>query len=163
MRHLVFAASAAVLAAATACGTPATDIADLAVVTTLPKEVGPGGFQQQLDPDGIATGFFYKAEIADCSAPVAAAGRAWAGEQGLSEGPATVEARRTTLHFTTARFPDAAFVVRYSLSTDGTEARVRITYEGGSGAAPSTQDLVGMGMQALIDGLLDAAQCAVPA
>jgi len=157
MRARALAFTAAVLAA-TACGTPAKDIADLSVVTTLPKEVGPGGFLQQLDRDGVATGYFYQAQILDCGAPVAEAGRAWASEHGVTEGPVTVEIRRATLTFTTPRHPEASFVVRYALSTDATEARVRISYEGGS-PAPATPELQALGMQALIDALLGAAQC----
>lgn len=157
MRFPALAVTAVVLTA-TACGTPTTDIADLSVVTTLPKEVGPGGFLQQLGTDGIATGYFYQSEILDCGAPVAEAGRAWASQYGLTEGPISVEIRRATLHFIAPRFPDAVFVVRYALSTDGTEARVRISYEGRA-AAPTTQALEELGMQALIDGLLSAAQC----
>jgi len=157
MNARALALVAAVLAA-TACGTPAKDIADLAVVTTLPKEVGPGGYLQELDRDGIATGYFYQAEIRDCGAPVAEAGRAWASAHGLTEGPTSVETRRATLSLTTPRYPDASFVVRYALSTDGSEARVRITYEGGS-SPPATSELQALGVQALIDALLTAAQC----
>jgi hypothetical protein len=48
MNHVAGASVALVGATFVACGASSTDIADLSVVTTLPKDVGPGGFDNLL-------------------------------------------------------------------------------------------------------------------
>lgn len=143
-----------------ACGAPTSDVADLSVVTVLPKEVGAGGYRSTLDTDGIATGFFYQAAIADCGSEVFDAAREWAGRHQFSDDGGEVEERRATIRLSSGEPPRSAFVIRYSLSSDHGLARVRITYEGAAEEAiPSPQELSALGVQELVEAQLAAARC----
>lgn len=161
MSHAIAAALAGLLGASVAaCGNSATDIADFSVVTTLPKEVGPGGFERTISGDGVASGVFYKATVSDCSAEIDAVGRAWAEQYGLVEAGRTIEAGRTMQRFTSDRFPEGAFVIAYRLTSGRDNAMVRVTYEATSGKRTLTADeLGGVGVVGLVDNLLAAARC----
>jgi len=161
MNHLLAAASAAFLAAAVvACGAPSTDIADLSVVTTLPKEVGPGGFEKTIGVDGVATGVFYKAALSDCGPEVDRVSRAWAAQQALTEKRRALDKRSATLEFTSQRFPDGAVVISYTLGSGRESGRLHVTYRGtAEKRSLSGQDLEGLGMVPLVDSLVAAARC----
>lgn len=156
---LATAATAFIGAALVACGTPATEIADLEVVTTLPKDVGPGGFQKTLSADGIATGVFYKASLHECSPLVDTVARAWAGQHALTETRSD-HSGSTTLHFTSGRFPNGEFVIAYTLAPDRLNARLHVTYQEPSGGQRrSAKDFESLGLEPLIDSLLTAVKC----
>ncbi len=161
MHQIIAAAVAAVLAGAlVACGSPATDIADVSIVTVLPKEVGPGGFTRTISGDGVASGFFFKATLSDCSSAIDSVGRAWAAEYGLVGTRRTVESERATLGFTSDRFPDGAFVIAYRVTSARDHALIRVTYEATSGRRTlSADELGGVGVVALIDNLVAAGRC----
>jgi hypothetical protein len=162
MKHVLAGARAAILGATlVACGASSTTIADLEVVTTLPKEVGPGGFEKTIGKDGVATGVFYKATLSDCGGELDKVARAWAVQNGLTEGQRELRERSARLQFASARFPEGAFLISYTLASDSNLARVHVTYGGGASAKRSfsAQDLQGLGMSALVDSLLAAARC----
>jgi len=160
MSRVLAAASAVFLGAAVACATSSTDIADLSVVTTLPKDVGPGGFDKTIGVDGVATGVFYKAELSDCRPMIDSVARAWAVQHALTETQRALDTRSVTLTFTSERFPDGAFAISYRLASDRASARVHVTYGGTSDKRSlSAEDLEGLGMAALIDNLLTALKC----
>lgn len=145
-------------AALLACGTPATEIADISVATTLPKEVGPGGYQKTFGADGVATGVFFKATLSDCGSEIAAVGREWASQQGLTTSAATPQPGVTTMQFTSDRFPDGMFLLRYTLNPE--LATVHITYQAtGGGKSRSTAEFGDLGLVALVENLVNAAKC----
>lgn len=160
MNNFLAIASAAFIGATlVACGTPATEIADLSVVTTLPKDVGPGGFDKTLSADGIATGVFYKASLNECSPRIDEVGRAWAGQHALTETRSD-HTGSTTLHFTSDRFPSGEFVITYTLAPDRLTARLHMTYQEPSGGQRrSAKDFESLGLEPLIDSLLTAVKC----
>jgi len=159
MKHLLATVPVTFLGAALlACGTPPTEIADLSVVTTLPKEVGPGGYDKMFGADGVATGVFYKATLSDCGAEIETVGRAWAAQHGLTASSATPQSGVTTLQLTSDRFPDGMFVIRYTMTS--VLATVHVTHQAtGGGKSRSTAEFGDLGMVALIDNLLNAAKC----
>jgi hypothetical protein len=160
MRHPAALTATLLVSGLVACGAPTSDVADLSVVTVLPKEVGAGGYRSTLETDGIATGFFYQAAIADCGSEVLDAALEWAGRHQFSDDGGEVEERRATLRLSSGALPRSAFVIRYSLSSDHGLARVRITHEAGAdGAAPTSQDLLAVGLQELVEAQLAAARC----
>lgn len=143
-----------------ACGVPSTDIADISVVTDLPKEVGPGGFQQTLEENGVAAGYFFKAEISDCGPVVVDSARAWAGRNPFSESERDIAPRAVNLRLSATESEGGTLVVRYFLASDQTSARVRITYEVGSnGTLPPPQELLAKGVEELVQAELAAARC----
>jgi len=158
MTNRVLAAATAALLGAAGCGGPkATDIVDLSVVTTLPKEVGPGGFDRTIAANGVASGVFFKAAIADCGQAVDSVAGAWAAQHGLVAGPRTAEPRAARLEFT-GQAPAGAFTILYTRGSEN--ADVRVSFRGTGGAQSlSAADLDGLGMSALVDGLLAAASC----
>lgn len=159
MNHLLAATSVAILAAAlAACGGPSsTDVADLSVVTTLPKEVGPGGFDRTIAANGVASGVFFKAVIADCGQAVDSVATTWAAQHGLVAGPRTADPRSARLEFT-GQAPAGVFTILYTRGSEN--ADVRVTFRGTAGPqALSPAELDGLGMSALVDALLAAAQC----
>ena len=159
MNHVLGAVSISLLAATlVTCGASSTEIADVSVVTTLPKEVGPGGYEKNLKTHGVATGLFYHAKLSDCGSEVDRVAQAWAGQHALTAGQRVLEQRSATLHFTSPRFPDGTFVIAYTLASDRARARLHVT----SKRSLSAQDLEGLGTAALIDNLLTAAKCAAP-
>jgi hypothetical protein len=159
MNHLLATVPVTFLGAALlACGTPPAEIADLSVVTTLPKEVGPGGYEKTFPADGVATGVFFKDTLSDCGAEIEAAGREWAVQHGLTGGSDTPQPGVTTLQFTSDRFPDGLFVIRYTMTPD--LASVHVTHQvTGGGKSRSTAEFGDLGMVALIDNLVNAAKC----
>ncbi len=161
MRHFVaVVASTLLVIAIAACGTPTSDVADLSVVTVLPKEVGAGGYQSTLEADGRATGFFYQVAISDCGAEVLETAREWAAGHPFVAGEGQMLERRADVRLTSDDPPGSALVVRYSLSSDHGLGRVRITYEAGTdGTIPTPRELVAFGVQELIEAQLAAAQC----
>lgn len=161
MSNLMAGACTGLIAVAlAACGAPTDDIADISVVTRLPKEVGAGGFQTTLEEDGIAAGYFYQATISDCESAVLDTARAWADRHGWTEGEAQVEARSAMLRLRPPGDTATAFVIRYSLASDRSLARVRITREAGAGGRESGPvDPSGLAAAELIRGELRAAQC----
>jgi hypothetical protein len=143
-----------------ACGVPSTDVADVSVVTDLPKEVGPGGLQSTVEADGVASGIFYKAEISDCGAAVLDSASAWAGRRQLMESEREVGDRAAQVRLATDEASGRAFVVRYSLASGHSLARVRITYEwGADGTAPTPQELGSLAVPELVQAAIAAAQC----
>jgi len=156
----VLAATAAALlgAAVASCGgAKATDIVDVSVVTTLPKEVGPGGFDRTIAANGVASGVFFKSVLADCGQAVDSVASTWAAQHGLVAGPRTADPRSAQLEFT-APAPAGVFTIGYTRATES--AAVRVTFRGA--AAPQTlsaTDLDALGMSALVDALIAAAQC----
>ena len=141
-----------------ACDTPPTEIADVSVATTLPTAVGPGDYEKSFAADGMATGVFYKATLSDCSAEVAAVARAWAEQNRLTPSPATTPPGVTTLQFTSDRFPDGMFIIRYTMNPE--LATVRMTHQvTGGGKRRQTTEFGELGMVALIDNLVNAAKC----
>ena len=145
-------------AALLACGTPTTEIADISIATTLPKDVGPGGYQKTLGADGVATGVFFTATLSDCGSEIAAVGREWASQHGLTTSATTPQSGVTTMQFMSDRFPDGMFLLRYALKPE--LATVHITYRGtGEGKSRSTAEFGDLGMVAFIDNLVNAAKC----
>jgi hypothetical protein len=143
-----------------ACGAPTSDVADLSVVTVLPKEVGAGGYRSTLAVDGIATGFFYKAAISDCGAMVVETAREWAAGHLFVAGEGQVLERRADVRLESDDPPGSALMVRYSLSSDHGLGRIRISYEAGAeGEIPSPQELEALGVKELIEAQLAAATC----
>ncbi len=165
MRPARAAVTATLIASAlAACGAPSTDVADVSLVTVLPKEVGPGGFQSTLEDGGIATGFFYQAVISDCGAAVVAATREWAAQHQFAAEGGEVEERLASLRLSSDELPGAALVVRYSLSSDHSLARLRIGHEGGEeGSTQVPEKLRALGVQELLEAQLAAARCTVGA
>jgi len=159
MKHLRAIVPVTILGVALlACGTPPTEIADVSVATTLPKEVGPGGYEKTFAADGMATGVFFKATLSDCGAEVAAVGQAWAEQNGLTPSPATPQPGVTALQFTSDRFPDGMFIIRYTMNPE--LATVHITHQVTGGGKPRpTTEFGELGMVALIDNLVNAAKC----
>jgi hypothetical protein len=159
MKHLLATVPVAFLGAALlACGTPPTEIADVSVATTLPKEVGPGGYQKTFGADGMATGVFFKATLSDCGAEIAAVGQEWATQQGLTASSAPPQPGATSLQVTADRFPGGLFHIRYTMNPE--LATVHITYQvTGAGKSRSTTEFGDLGMVALIDNLVNAAKC----
>jgi hypothetical protein len=160
--RVLTAAWAALLGGAIAgCGgAKATDVVDVSVVTTLPKEVGPGGFDRTIAANGVASGYFFKAALSDCGQAVDSVVGAWAAQHGLVAGTRTVDPRSVTLEFTSQPpgAPAGTFTVFYARGAES--ADVRVTFRGTDGAQPLTSaDLGRLGMEALVDGLLGAAQC----
>jgi len=141
-----------------ACGTSPTEIADLSVVTTMPKDVGTGGYQKTFAADGMASGVFFKATLSDCGAEIEAAGRAWAEQHRLTASSANSQPGNTTLQFISDRFPDGMFLIRYTMTPE--LASVHVTHQAtGAGKSRSTAEFGDLGMVALIDNLLNAARC----
>lgn len=141
-----------------ACGTPPTEIADLSVVTTMPKEAGTGGYQKTYATDGMATGVFFKAALSACGAEVEAAGRAWAEQHGLTVSSTAPQPGNVTLQLTSDRFPGGMFVIRYTMTPE--LANVLVTHHAtGGGKSRSTAEFADLGFGALIENLLNAAQC----
>lgn len=141
-----------------ACDTPPTEIADVSVATTLPNEAGPGDYQKTFAADGMATGVFFKATLSDCSAEVTDVARAWAKQNRLTPNPATPQPGVTTLQFTSDRFPDGMFIIRYAMNPD--LATVRMTHQVTGGGKPrQTTEFGELGMVTLIDNLVNAAKC----
>jgi hypothetical protein len=159
MKHFLATVPVTILGVALmACGTPPTEIADVSVATTLPKEVGPGGYEKTFGADGMATGVFFKATLSDCGPEIAAVGRAWAEQHGLTATSATPQPGITTLQFTSDRFPDGMFVIRYTMTPE--LASVHVTHQATGGGKPRpTTEFGELGMVALIDNLVNAAQC----
>lgn len=159
MKHPLATVPVAIIGVALiACGTPLTEIAHVSVATTLPNGVGPGGYEKTFAADGMATGVFYKATLSDCGPEVAAVGRAWAEQNGLTPSPATPQPGGTTLQFTSDRFPDGVFIIRYTMSPE--LATVHITHQVTGGGKPRpTTEFGELGMVALIDNLVNAAKC----
>ena len=157
-RVLVATATALLAAAVASCGGPkATDIVDVSVVTTLPKEVGPGGFDRTIAANGVASGVFFKAVLADCGQSVDSVASTWAAQHGLVAGARTADPRSARLEFT-ASAPAGVFTVTYTRATES--AAVRVTFRGAAGPQTlSAADLDALGMSALVDALLAAAQC----
>lgn len=158
MRMLAAGAAAFLGAALGSCGGPkATDIIDLSVVMTLPKEVGPGGFDRTIAANGVASGVFFKAVVADCGLAVDSVASTWAVQHGLVAGPRTADPRSAQLEFT-GQAPAGVFTVRYTRGSEN--ADVRVTFRGSALPQPlSAADLDALGMSALVDALLAAAQC----
>lgn len=153
-------AATLIVSALAACGAPSTDLADLTLVTVLPKEVGPGGYQSTLEVGGFATGFFYQAVISDCGAAVLDATRQWAARHEFAAGEGELEGRRASLRLSSDDLPGSALVVRYSLSSDHSLARLRITHEAEAGeVTPAPEKLLALGVQELIEAQLAAARC----
>lgn len=160
MRNLVTGACTGLIAAAlAACGAPSGDIADISVVTVLPKEVGAGGYQTTLEEDGVAAGYFYQATISDCGSVVVDTARAWAMRHGWTEVEERVGERAALLRLRPQGDTTAVFVIRYSLASDRSLARVRITRGGGDGSTPWAGDPSGLAVPELVRGELIAAQC----
>jgi hypothetical protein len=159
MKHFLATVPGTILGVALmACGTPPTEIADVSVATTLPKEVGPGGYEKTFGADGMATGVFFKATLSDCGAEIASVGRAWAEQHGLTASPATPQTGVTALQFTSDRFPDGMFIIRYTMTPE--LATVHITHQAtGEGKPRPTTEFGELGIVALIDNLVNAAQC----
>lgn len=141
-----------------ACETPPTEIAHVSVATTLPGEVGRGDYEKTFAADGMATGVFFKATLSDCSAEVTAVARAWAVQHSLTPSPATPQAGVTTLQFTTDRFPDGVFIIRYTINPQLATVRMSHQVTGGGKPRPTTE-FGELGMVALIDNLVNAAKC----
>jgi hypothetical protein len=156
--RVLAAPAAALLAAVASCGgAKATDIVDVSVVTTLPKEVGPGGFDRTIAANGVASGVFFKAVIADCGEAVDSVASTWAVQHGLVAGPRTAGPRSARLEFT-AQAPAGTFTINYTRATES--ADVRVTFRGSAGPQTlSAADLDALGISALVDALLAAAQC----
>lgn len=145
-----------------ACGAPSRDIADLAVVTDLPKEVGPGGFQTTLEEHGIAAGYFFKAELSDCGPVVVDSARAWAERSPFTESERDVAPRTANLRLGATEPGGGTVVLRYFLASDRTSARVRITYEqGADGVDPAPRELSTKGIGELVQAGLGAALCEI--
>lgn len=157
-RVLAAAAAALLGAAALACdGAKATDIIDVSVVSTLPKEVGPGGFDRTIAANGVASGVFFKAVVANCGLAVDSVAGAWAVQHGLVAGPRTADPRSARLEFT-GQAPAGVFTILYTRGSEN--ADVRVSFRGTDGPQTlSAADLDGLGVSALVDGLLVAAQC----
>lgn len=146
--------------AVAACGAPSADVADISVVTVLPKEVGPGGFQSTLEADGVGVGYFYQSTIADCGSVVVDTARAWASRHGWTEAEGQIGDRAAVLRLEPEGSSGAALVIRYSLASDRSLARVRITREWGSDEpTPSAGDPGGVGVSELVDAEVVAARC----
>lgn len=160
MRNLMAGACSGLIAVALAgCGAPSGDIADISVVTVLPKEVGAGGYRTTLEADGVASGFFYQATISDCGSVVVDTARAWAMRHGWTEVEGRVGERTALLRLRPQRDTAAVFVIRYSLASDRSLARVRITRGGGDEATPWAGDPSELAVPELVRGELVAAQC----
>lgn len=161
MRRLVAAVLAtSIPLALVACEATGTDVADVSVVTDLPKEVGPGGFQTTVEEEGVASGLFYKATISDCGSIVLDSAGAWAARQGWTHAGGEVAERAAQLRLTSDGASGGAFLLRYSLASDRALARVRITYEWTEGAtAPTRQELSSLAVPQLVDATVAAAQC----
>jgi hypothetical protein len=145
-----------------ACGVPSTDVADISIVTDLPKEVGPGGFQEILEEGGVSAGYFFKAEISDCGPVVVDSARAWAGRSPFSESERDVAPRTANLRLTSTESDGGTVVIRYFLASARPSARVRITYEAGAyGTARTPAELLAMGVGELVQAELAAAQCEI--
>jgi hypothetical protein len=159
MKHFLAIVPVTILGVALiGCETPPTEIADVSVATTLPNQVGAGDYEKTFAADGMATGVFFKATLSDCSAEVAAVGRAWAEQNRLTPSPATPQPGVTTLLFTSDRFPDGMFIIRYTMNPE--RATVHITHQVTGGGKPRpTTEFGELGMVALIDNLVNAAQC----
>ena len=141
-----------------ACDTPPTEIAYVSVATTLPNEVGPGDYEKTFAADGMATGVFFKATLSDCSAEVAEVARTWAEQNRLTPSPATPQPGVATLQFTSDRFPDGLFIIRYTMNPE--LATVRMTHQVTGGGKPRrTTEFGELGMVTLIDNLVNAAKC----
>jgi hypothetical protein len=160
MRRSTFAALAGLTALATvACGQSGSEIADLSLVTRLPKEVGSGGLTSRIEETGMAKGYFFKAAIQDCGAAVLDSARAWAGRHGFTEAEGSVIPRSANIRLDSDA-GKGTLVIRYSRASDGSTGRVSITHEhGADGASPTPQDLVAMGTPELVDGEIAAAHC----
>lgn len=161
MRKMISAALAGMVAGAplVGCGAPSGDIADISVVTVLPKEVGPGGYQTTLEDDGTATGYFYQATISDCGSVVVDTARAWASRHGWTEVEGRAGERTALLRLRPQGDTATAFVIRYSLASDRSLARVRITRERTGEPAPLPDDPSELAVPELVRGELVAAQC----
>ena len=161
MRRLVARVLATMIPlAVTGCGPSGTDVADVSVVTDLPKEVGPGGLQTTVEEEGVASGIFYKASISDCGRVVLDSAGAWAGRHGWTGAGGEVTERAAQVRLTSDGAPGGAFVLRYSLASDRALARVRITYERGEGGtAPTPQELSSLAVPELAQATVAAAQC----
>ncbi len=159
MKHFLATVPITILGVAlSGCETPPTEIADVSVATTLPNQVGPSEYEKTFAADGMATGVFFKATLSDCSAEVAAVGRAWAEQNRLTPSPATPQPGVTTLQFTSDRFPGGMFAIRYTMNPE--LATVRITHQVTGGGKPRpTTEFGELGMVALIDKLVNAARC----
>jgi hypothetical protein len=159
MKHLLVTVPVTFLGAAmVACGTRPTEIADVSVVTTMPKEVGPGGYEKTFGADGMATGVFFKATLSDCGAEIETTGRAWAEQHGLTASSATPQSGVRLLQFTADRLPDGMFVIRYTMTPD--LASVHVTHQAtGAGKSRPTAEFADLGFAALIENLLNAAKC----
>jgi len=160
--RVLAATAAAFLGAAVAfCGgAKATDIIDVAVVMTMPKDVGPGGFDRTIASNGVASGIFFKAAIADCGLAVDSLAGAWATHHGLVAGSRAVDPRSVNLEFAsqTPGTPAGTFTVRYARGTERVD--VRVTFRGTDPTQSlSSADLDRLGMAALVDGLIAAARC----
>ena len=148
------------LSAQAGCGNPSADVVDVSLVTFLPNEVGPGGFEGRLDEGEPATGFFFQAAISDCGAEVIEATREWAARHRFAAGQVEVEGRQATLRLSSDELPGSDLVVRYSLASDHSLARVRISQEAANGATPLTPEKLGdLGVQELVEAQLEAARC----
>ena len=159
MKHFLAIVPVTILGGAlVACDTPPTEIADISVATTLRSEVGPGDYEKTFAADGMATGVFFKATLFDCSAEVTAVARAWAEQNALTPSPATPQPGVTTLQFTSDRFPDGVFIIRYTMNSQ--LATVRMTHQVTRGGKPRpTTEFGELGMVVLIDNLVNAAKC----
>jgi len=161
MRRSTFAVLAGLTALAmAACGQSGSEIADLSLVTRLPKEVGSGGLTSRIEEAGLAKGYFFKADIQDCGAAVLDSARAWAGRHGFTETEGAVIPRSANISLVSDQASRGTLVIRYSRASDGSTGRVSITHEpGADGASPTPQDLVAMGTPELVDAELAAAHC----
>jgi hypothetical protein len=161
MRRLVAAVFATMFPLAlTACEATGTDVADVSVVTDLPKEVGPGGLQTTVEGEGVASGFVYKAEISDCGPAVLDSAGAWSVRHGWVDAGGEVNERAAQVRLTSDGAFPAALVLRYSLASGRSLARVRITYEWGEGGtAPTPQELSSLAVPELVQATVAAAQC----
>lgn len=160
MRRSTFAALAGLTALAiAACGQSGSEIADLSLVTRLPKETGSGGLTSTIEETGLAKGYFFKADIQDCGAAVRDSARAWAGRHGFTETEGAVIPRSADIRLASDA-GEGTLVIRYSRASDGSTGRVSITHEpGADGASPTSQALVAMGAPELVDAELAAANC----
>jgi hypothetical protein len=81
----------------------------------------------------------------------------WAVQHGLVAGPRTADPRSARLEFT-APAPAGVFAITYTRATEN--ADVRVSFRGTAGPQTlSPADLDALGMSALVDALLAAAQC----
>jgi hypothetical protein len=161
MRRPAAAVSIAVIAVVlAACAEPGTDVVDLSVVTVLPKEVGPGGFLQTVEEDGVASGYFYKDDISDCGEAVLDAAGSWAAQRQLMETEREVGEGAARVRLVQDQASGSGFLIRYSLASGNTQARVRVTHEAAEGdTAPTSQELVSLGLPELAEATVAAAQC----